>query len=124
MPPAMINRIRRPCSKSRLPVRATQYATAARPAPYNPGMEERMRANPKDDPVLKRFCAALGEAYGDRLERVVLFGSRARGDHRPDSDYDIAGFIRKPGHPWEKVGTLAGIPTDSLVQTGADVSAK
>ena len=31
-----------------------------------------------DDPILKRFCAALAEIYGDRIERVVLFGSRAR----------------------------------------------
>ena len=37
-----------------------------------------------DDPILKRFRAALDEMYGDRLERVVLFGSRARGDARED----------------------------------------
>ena len=24
----------------------------------------------------------------------MLFGSRARGDHRPDSDYDVAVFLR------------------------------
>ena len=28
------------------------------------------------DPVLVRFREALTETYGDRLERVVLFGSR------------------------------------------------
>jgi len=39
-----------------------------------------------DDPVLVRFRKALDELYGDRLERVVLFGSRARGDARPGSD--------------------------------------
>jgi hypothetical protein len=33
---------------------------------------------PADDPVLRRFRAALDALYGDRLERVVLFGSRAR----------------------------------------------
>jgi hypothetical protein len=26
------------------------------------------------DPILKRFRTALDEIYGDRLERVVLFG--------------------------------------------------
>lgn len=41
-----------------------------------------------DDPILKRFRDALDEMYGDRLERVVLYGSRARGDAREDSDYD------------------------------------
>jgi hypothetical protein len=29
------------------------------------------------DPILARFRAALDEIYGARLERVVLFGSRA-----------------------------------------------
>lgn len=33
-----------------------------------------------------------------RPERVVLFGSRARGDFRPDSDYDIAVFKRGLGN--------------------------
>src|SRR5712691_2261832 len=46
------------------------------------------------DPVLNRFRAALNEAYGERIERVVLFGSRARGDARPDSDYDVAVFLK------------------------------
>ena len=32
--------------------------------------------------------------YGDRLERVVLYGSRARGDAREDFDYDVAVFLR------------------------------
>src|SRR5215218_1916711 len=46
------------------------------------------------DPILKRFRATLDEMYGDRLERVVLFGSRARGDAGEDSDYDIAVFLK------------------------------
>ena len=46
-----------------------------------------------DDPILVRFRAALEALYGDRIERVVLFGSRARGDARTDSDYDIAVFL-------------------------------
>jgi len=32
------------------------------------------------DPVLTRFRKALGEMYGRKIERVVLFGSLARGD--------------------------------------------
>jgi len=39
-----------------------------------------------DDPILTRFAAEVRAAYGDRLERIVLFGSRARGDHRHDSE--------------------------------------
>ena len=47
-----------------------------------------------DDPVIARFRTALRETYGDRLERAVLYGSRARGDARKDSDYDVAVFLR------------------------------
>jgi uncharacterized protein len=53
-----------------------------------------MTAVATDDPVVVRFCQALDRAYGPgKIERVVLFGSRARGDARPDSDYDIAVFL-------------------------------
>ena len=75
------------------------------------------------DPVLSRFRAALTEAYGDRLERVVLFGSRARGDARLDSDYDVAVFLREAGSFWKESGRLADIETDILYDTGAIINA-
>src|SRR5216684_2251618 len=77
-----------------------------------------------NDPVLTCFRKAVAEAYGDRLERVVLFGSRARGDHRPDSDYDIAVFVKDPGDLWDELGTLSEITTAILNDTGAVISAK
>jgi hypothetical protein len=40
---------------------------------------------PQIDPVLTRFRATLNEIYGPRPERVMLYGSRARGDAREDS---------------------------------------
>jgi predicted nucleotidyltransferase len=75
------------------------------------------------DPILNRFRSALAEIYGDRLERAVLYGSRARGDHRPDSDYDIAVFIKDPGNFTEESAELAAVTTDILIDTGAVISA-
>jgi uncharacterized protein len=37
-----------------------------------------MKVASADDPILKRFKAALQEIYGDQIERIVLYGSRAR----------------------------------------------
>jgi len=48
-----------------------------------------------NDPILARFRAALENLYGARLDRVVLFGSRARGEGGPASDYDVAVFLTK-----------------------------
>ncbi|MGH7054757.1 MAG: nucleotidyltransferase family protein [Stellaceae bacterium] len=83
-----------------------------------------MSTGPADDPVLVRFQRALSEVYGSRIERVMLFGSRARGDARPDSDYDIAVFIKDPGELWDELGNLSHITTDILNETGAVLSAK
>jgi predicted nucleotidyltransferase len=76
-----------------------------------------------DDPVLVHFRQALGEAYGSKLERVVLFGSRARGDARPDSDYDISVFIREPERFNNEAARLAAAATDILYDTGAVINA-
>jgi len=75
------------------------------------------------DTVLIRFRQALNAAFGDRIERVVLFGSRARGDARPDSDYDVAVFLRDFVDRWPEVDRLVVIETDLLDETGAFVHA-
>jgi uncharacterized protein len=38
----------------------------------------------------------LRARYGERFIRLILFGSRARGDDRPDSDADVAVVLRGP----------------------------
>jgi predicted nucleotidyltransferase len=43
--------------------------------------------------ALHQFKRDLASAFPGRLRRVVLFGSRARGDHRYDSDWDVAIFL-------------------------------
>ncbi|MGO9546945.1 MAG: nucleotidyltransferase domain-containing protein [Rhodomicrobium sp.] len=75
------------------------------------------------DPILSRFRAALDETYGARIERVVLFGSHARGDARPDSDYDIAVFLRDLDSFGTEAGRIAAIETDILYDTGAVINA-
>ncbi|HEX3884499.1 MAG TPA: nucleotidyltransferase domain-containing protein [Stellaceae bacterium] len=77
-----------------------------------------------DDPILTRFAAEVRAAYGDRVERIVLFGSRARGDHEPDSDYDVAVFIHEPGSLWQELGILCKITRKIEEDTGADISPK
>jgi uncharacterized protein len=83
-----------------------------------------MTAKPQANPVLKRFRATVTEIYGDRVERVVLFGSRARGDAREDSDYDVAVFLRDyaPGTTTE-LYRLADLSTAILDETGEFIHA-
>jgi predicted nucleotidyltransferase len=82
-----------------------------------------MIASPTADPVLKRFRAALDTLYGDRIERVVLFGSRARGDARDDSDYDVAVFLKGLADRWQEVDRIVPLVTDILYEEGAFIQA-
>lgn len=85
-----------------------------------------MPASVLDDPILNRAKAALAALYGDRIDRIVLFGSRARGDARPDSDYDLAVFLK--GLPaseiWPERRRLADLRVDFIDSTGVFLDAK
>lgn len=82
-----------------------------------------MAVNIASDRVLARFRTALAELYGDRLDFVVLFGSRARGDARLDSDYDVAVFLRDFRDRWSEVDRILPVVTDILYEEGVFIHA-
>jgi predicted nucleotidyltransferase len=61
--------------------------------------------------------------YGDRIERVVLFGSRARGEAREDSDYDVAVFLKGFADRWQEIDRIIPVVTDIIDDTGAVIHA-
>ena len=75
------------------------------------------------DSILARFRAATVAVYGARIERIVLFGSHARGEARPDSDYDVAVFLYDLVDRFIEVDRLAEIQTDMLDETDAFIHA-
>ena len=71
-----------------------------------------------DDPALATLRRRLEAMYGDRLTRVVLFGSRARGDQHAESDYDVAVFLDTPPDWWRDLDRLAILGNELLDETG------
>jgi predicted nucleotidyltransferase len=43
--------------------------------------------------ALHEFAADVRERFGGAVERILLYGSRARGDDVPDSDVDVIVFL-------------------------------
>jgi len=76
-----------------------------------------------NDQVLSRLRSALADVYGERIERILLFGSRARGDARAGSDYDVAVFLRDMPNRMVEMNRLADISTDLLYELGSVVHA-
>ncbi|MBI3930243.1 MAG: nucleotidyltransferase domain-containing protein [Armatimonadetes bacterium] len=54
----------------------------------------------------RRFRAEARRRFGEDIEEVRLFGSRARGDARPDSDLDLFVLLRSRDRAmrWELMG--------------------
>lgn len=74
---------------------------------------------PSERKALDDYVAAVRRHYGKRLVDVLIFGSRARGDARPDSDADVA-VILEDGEWrfWEEKWVLAGLAYDVLLEHG------
>ena len=47
----------------------------------------------RDDKVLEHFLREIRNRLGEHLKEVILFGSRARGDNVPGSDYDCLAVL-------------------------------
>jgi predicted nucleotidyltransferase len=72
--------------------------------------------DPDTESAVRDFLARIPADM--RIERAILFGSRARGEHRPDSDADVALILHNCGDVWEAVGMLAGLAFPVFVDTG------
>lgn len=64
----------------------------------------------------------LTDLYGDRLARLVLYGSHARGDARPDSDVDLALVLVGPVDAADEVERTADLVADAILEHGRFVS--
>ena len=84
-----------------------------------------LRADPLLAEIVRRIATALAP------ERVYLFGSRARGDAREDSDYDLLVVVSEATEPRYRLAQKAhsllwgiGASVDILVWTHEDFESR
>jgi predicted nucleotidyltransferase len=86
------------------------------------GIEQEAKVQEAKYPGLAEVVRRLAEAY--RPEQIYLFGSHARGEALPDSDYDLLVVVPDSALPEQRRSTLAyevlwgaGVAADVLVWT-------
>lgn len=69
----------------------------------------------------RQFLARIAERY--ELAGALLFGSRARGTHQPDSDADVAILLSGDRPDVMKVAIdMSDVAFDVLLETGINIS--
>lgn len=79
------------------------------------------RIDHNTEEAVRRFLALIANRYD--MAGAIVYGSRARGTHRPDSDADVA-VLLKGEHQRVLPTTLAmaDVAYDVLLETGINIS--
>lgn len=77
--------------------------------------------DPQTEAAARRFLGLIAGRYD--VAGAILFGSRARGTHRPDSDADLAVLLKGAHSPRAPIVlAMADAAYDVLLETGIDIS--
>lgn len=90
-------------------------------SPAEKSFRGRMIVDKKTRDALRSFKSCLTRRYGEHLKAVYLFGSRARGDYRPDSDADVAVFLDHVQDPLAEQLDLIEEGYPILLETGINI---
>lgn len=77
------------------------------PSPATGRPRARRHPDPQSLAVAREAAASLADGFGERLRGVWLYGSRSRGDHRPESDLDLLVVLGTVG-AWRDEHRVAG----------------
>jgi predicted nucleotidyltransferase len=72
--------------------------------------------DPDTESAVRDFLARIPTDI--RLDQAILFGSRARGEHRPDSDADVALILHERGDDGKTLMMLAELAYYAYLDTG------
>jgi len=72
--------------------------------------------------ALDEFVKRAKKKYGDKIEKIILFGSYARGEAKEESDIDV--LVITAENRFEMQKNLSEIAADILLDKGIYLSAK
>jgi predicted nucleotidyltransferase len=73
-------------------------------------------------PTLHELKLGLKELYGDRLVKLILFGSHARGEANLDSDIDLLAVLKSPVSQFQEILNMSELRVKMLLEQDELVS--
>ncbi|ELS33392.1 MULTISPECIES: nucleotidyltransferase domain-containing protein [Pseudanabaena] len=73
-------------------------------------------------PTLHELKLGLKELYGDRLVKLILFGSHARGEANPDSDIDLLIVLKNNISQFQEILNMSELRVRMLLEHDEIVS--
>jgi predicted nucleotidyltransferase len=77
-----------------------------------------LKLTPDEQTWLDAYRQALKEQYPDMVERMVIYGSKARGDDHPDSDLDVLLIVKNDAshlkRPLRRIGYELAATSDAV----------
>lgn len=74
------------------------------------------------NPILSELKQELQKMYGDRLTKLILFGSHARGEANPDSDIDLLAVLKSPVSQVQEISYMSNLRVKILLERDELVS--
>lgn len=72
--------------------------------------------------LLQEAHKLLGAIYGERLSKIVLYGSQARGDASPASDIDLMIVLEGPVNAGKEISRVGKITSDLSLKHNVAIS--
>ena len=72
--------------------------------------------------ILNELKRELRSLYGDRLVKLILFGSHARGEANPDSDIDLLAVLKSPVSEVQEISYMSELCVKILLDYNELVS--
>ena len=73
-------------------------------------------------PIINELKQELQRMYGDRLVKLILFGSHARGEANPDSDIDLLAVLKSPVSQVQEISYMSELCVKILLDYNELVS--
>ena len=73
--------------------------------------------------IVYRFAQMMKLIFGSNLDKVIVYGSYARGNYRKNSDVDVMILVDLPENEIKKMeNTVYDVAFDIEMETGVDIS--